>query len=238
MAQGGGPTAGLASPPGLRRPAEVAGALSLRTAIWRRRCGVSPLDTGPTETVLALLREQLGAQGFELGFACADRACGGFDFRYALPIADAPEMHVDIGRFHYLTAARRTPQGQEHMAITLSRGGQNGYVHLAHVAPAGAPAAAVTASSSQVVPAPGAASGLIARLTSTGSAVLADVTFGTGAASLSDARVDSLVTLAAFLAENPSRRVVMVGHTDTEGSLESNIALSRVRAGAGAANVI
>jgi OOP family OmpA-OmpF porin len=40
----------------------------------------------------------------------------------------------------------------------------------------------------------------------------------------------SLVALAAFLAENPARRVVLVGHTDAEGGRDSNIALSEARA--------
>ena len=40
----------------------------------------------------------------------------------------------------------------------------------------------------------------------------------------------SLASLASFLAADPDRRVVLVGHTDTVGSLERNIELSRARA--------
>jgi OOP family OmpA-OmpF porin len=36
--------------------------------------------------------------------------------------------------------------------------------------------------------------------------------------------------LAAYLIANPARQVVLVGHTDAVGSLESNITLSKRRA--------
>jgi len=56
--------------------------------------------------------------------------------------------------------------------------------------------------------------------------------FATGASALSGARYDSLARLADYLIANPDRRVVLVGHTDAEGPLEGNIALSRARASA------
>jgi outer membrane protein OmpA-like peptidoglycan-associated protein len=203
----------------------------LSEEVWR-----IPGDMSDPARLLGLLEGQLRDQGYEIGFSCADRSCGGFDFRYALPIAEGPEMHVDLGRFHYLSAARDTAEGPEHVALTISRGGLLGYVHLARVAPPGALPAPVTPSTRPVEAEPG--EGLIARLTETGSAVLADVTFATGASSLPETRFESLVTLAAFLAEDPARRVVLVGHTDTEGTLDANITLSRVRARAVRAHMI
>jgi OOP family OmpA-OmpF porin len=189
-----------------------------------------PGDLGDPALLMATLSEQLTAQGYAIGFACADAACGGFDFRFALPIAEGPEMHVDLGRFQYLTATRVSADGAEHVALTLSHGGQLGYAHLARVVPRDSLPAQVTPSSSldpETAPPTG---DLIAELTQRGAAVLTDVSFGTGASALAEGPVDSLVTLAAFLAENASRRIVLVGHTDTEGSREGNIALSRARA--------
>jgi OOP family OmpA-OmpF porin len=189
-----------------------------------------PDDMGAVEHLLSLLRGQLVDQGYQIGFACADRACGGFDFRYALPIAEGPAMHVDLGDFQYLTARRVTPAGAEHLALTISHGGRTGFVHLARIAPAGALPASVTPSSRQADTTTG--EGLIARLTTTGHAVLDDLAFDTGASALSDATYDSLATLADWLSENSARRVVLVGHTDTEGGLDANIELSRARAAA------
>jgi OOP family OmpA-OmpF porin len=212
---------------------EVAGDLS--EEVWR-----IPGDIGEPAPMLDLLRGQLAAQGYEIGFSCADRACGGFDFRYALPIAEGPEMHVDLGQFHYLTATRATDRGPEHVALTISHGGEQGYVHLARVSPPGAPPEPAISPTRHSEPGTGdePEAGLIAQLTATGAAVLSDVTFETGASSLSDDRFDSLEILAAYLAEDPTRRIVLVGHTDTAGSLEANITLSQARAAAVRAHLI
>jgi hypothetical protein len=48
------------------------------------------------------------AQGYVIDLTCADRACGGFDFRRRLDMGQSPEMHVDIGNFRYLAATMRT----------------------------------------------------------------------------------------------------------------------------------
>jgi outer membrane protein OmpA-like peptidoglycan-associated protein len=72
----------------------------------------------------------------------------------------------------------------------------------------------------------------IAQLVASGAAPLDDLQFRTGASELSGDDYPSLLALAAFLAEDPGRRVVLVGHTDAEGGRASNIALSEARAGA------
>ena len=191
-----------------------------------------PGDLGDPAMMLTLIRDQLTTQGYDIGFLCADRACGGFDFRYALPIAEEPAMHVDLGDFQYLTATKGVGRAMEHLAITLSHGGALGYAHLARVTPensATPPPARPTPDASAPL---GTDQGVIARMVANGAAVLEDVTFVTGASALSDDRVESLAELAAYLADNPARRVVLVGHTDTEGTLQANITLSRARAAA------
>jgi OOP family OmpA-OmpF porin len=191
-----------------------------------------PGEMGDPALLARLLAEELTAQGYEMGFACSDTACGGFDFRFALPIAEGPRMHVDLGQFQYLTATREGSDGTEHLALTLSHGGQLGYVHLARIAPEGSLPAQITPSTRETPQEVLPDGDLVATLTRTGYAVLADVSFATGAAALAEGRYDSLVALAAYLAEDPARRIVLVGHTDAEGAREANIALSRSRAGA------
>jgi OOP family OmpA-OmpF porin len=187
-----------------------------------------PGSLGGSAALFTLLRDQLTEQGYEVRFSCADVTCGGFDFRYALPIAGGPAMHVDLGDFHYLSATRDTDAGPEHVALTVSHGGRLGYAHLAWITPRGATPAITVPSTRMTATADG--QGLIADLTSSGHAILEDLSFATGASALSDNRYDSLVTLAAWLAEDGDRRIVLVGHTDAEGALDSNIALSRARA--------
>jgi OOP family OmpA-OmpF porin len=187
-------------------------------------------DGGNPARLAALLRNQLLMQGYEIGFSCADTACGGFDFRFALPIAQGPEMYVDLGAFHYLSARRTGPAGSEDVALTLSRGGQAGYVHVARISTSGTsgttPAPLVPVSSAPVV----TSDRVIDQLTTQGHAVLDDLTFNTGASALSGNRYESLVTLAAWLAQDQSRRVALVGHTDASGAQDANTALSLARA--------
>jgi len=188
-----------------------------------------PGDDGDPARLLDALRTQLADQGFEVLYACADRQCGGFDFRYALPIAEGPDMHVDLGNFRYLAARREGEDGPAHVALTLSHGGRQGYAHLTLAEPAPVAAPMVTQSTRL----PGMdlpAEDLITALLTEGRAVLADLDFETGASALSGAEYDSLDLLATFLDENPARRIVLVGHTDAEGALETNISLSEARA--------
>jgi len=49
---------------------------------------------------------------------------------------------------------------------------------------------------------------------------------------LGDAGAGALERLAAFLKDQPTVRIALVGHTDSVGSLQPNIALSRSRAAA------
>ena len=195
----------------------------LLEAVWQ-----VPGPLGGTARLFALLRDQLIDQGYTITFTCADSTCGGFDFRHALPIAEGPEMFVDLGDFRYLAATRVTDAGPEHVALTVSHGGELGYAHLALVGPPGAPAT-VTMPSPPVDAVP-IDTGLIAGLMSEGHVVLEDLNFATGASALSDRRYDSLTTLADWLAEDTARRIVLVGHTDVEGALDANIDLSRARA--------
>ena len=201
----------------------VAGALT--EEIWRL-----PAEDSDPATIIAALRAQLVAQGYVVTFACADRDCGGFDFRFALPIAQAPEMFVDLGNFHYLAAQRSTPGAVADVALTVSVGGQAGYVHLARI---GSGDVEPTAARPSFAPRQDAdQSDMIAELVETGHMVLADLTFETGASALSGNRYNSLAVLAAWLAGDQGRRIALVGHTDAEGALDRNIALSEARAAA------
>ena len=85
--------------------------------------------------VFTVLRDQLTAQGFEQIFTCADRTCGGFDFRHALPLGQPPQMHIDLGNFHYFAGQAASDEGPRHVALTVSQGGAVSFVHLALVEP-------------------------------------------------------------------------------------------------------
>jgi OOP family OmpA-OmpF porin len=225
---------------------------SVSMTAWRLRN-----NTETTLQIVQRLRSQIVLAGYELLFECDTEACGGFDFRFALQTLPEPEMHVDLGDFRYLAARRGQGDGAEHLALLVSRSPFAGFVHLVQVGPPGAdPAAAealppsppgVFAEPIDVTPLgdenPDAAeqrqvAELTRQFATEGRAVLDDLSFETGAADLSEGNFASLAALAAYLAANPSQRVVLVGHTDAVGSLEGNIALSRRRAEAVRARLI
>ena len=175
--------------------------------------------------VLRPLRRQLTEAGFEVLFECRDSDCGGFDFRFGTDVLPAPDMHVDLTSYRFLAARK----GAEAVSLLISRNRQSSYVQIIQV---GAGAAKVTARDT----APRANSGpqgpMGEALEAEGRVVLADLTFVTGSANLGEGPFASLSELAAYLAANPGRQVALVGHTDSVGSLEGNIALSKRRAGA------
>ena len=209
------------------------GALTLRA--WRL-----PQTGRTTLQILAPLREALVGQGYDVLFHCADVACGGFDFRYGLRLLPEPQMHVNLGDFQYLAAQR----GEDLAGIVVSLSAAGGHVHIAELTQTEATAGQVLPEpvvtvdapeaseepSATPVPKPVAQGGLVEKLRGSGRAVLADLAFATGSSALEDQAFPSLAELALYLNGTPSARVVLVGHSDAEGSLDDNIVLSRRRA--------
>ncbi|MFP4044404.1 MAG: OmpA family protein [Rhodosalinus sp.] len=186
---------------------------------------------GPGRTTLQLiapLREQLRAQGFEVLFECRDRACGGFDFRFEIEVLPAPAMYVDLTRYRFLSALRVRGDGAaDHVTLLASRTDRAGYLQLVHVASGGAAPLETRAPAAQTAaPALPLAEALEAR----GHAVLEGLDFASGSSELSDRVYPVLEALAAYLVADESRVVVLVGHTDAVGALDGNVALSRARA--------
>jgi len=196
---------------------------ALRQESWR-------IGTGGLTTLqlMSPLRDQLVAAGYEVLFECAARACGGFDFRFRLDVLPEPDMHVNLADFRYVAARRAGAPDlrDEYASLLVSRSANAGFVQLTRI---GAPAEGLVASTK--TPDPGAALPAIGeRLERQGFAVLDDLRFSSGSARLGAGDYASLEGLAAYLQAVPSARVTLVGHTDAEGALGGNIALSRRRA--------
>jgi OOP family OmpA-OmpF porin len=181
--------------------------------------------------LLAPLRDQVAAQGFRILLDCETEGCGGFDFRAAIDVLPPPAMFVDLADFRYLSAEK----DGEGLSLLVSRSDDRGFLQIVRVAPAGAvpePTPDVPAPAPEDPPEDPPASGgdLAARLESEGRVVLDGLAFASGSAQLAPGGDAALASLAAYLAENPTRRVAIVGHTDAQGALDANVALSRRRA--------
>jgi len=196
---------------------------ALSRTVWQ----VMDFD-GNSAQLMAPLRAQIEAQGYAPVFACDSTLCGGFDFRFAMDVTPEPAMHVDLGDFSYFVGRMETAEGDAFLALLTSRGGARGYIHLVRISPADMAPVSVAVSTRS--PDADEIADLGESLDQLGAATLTDLSFSTGSATLSDGDYPSLTELAAYLVEHPSTRVVLVGHTDAEGSLEGNIALSRARA--------
>ena len=216
--------------------------------IWRRSWRVSGAQT--TLEVFAPLRDALQAAGFHVEYACASQACGGFAFRFGIDTIPAPDMSVRISDFEFLSASRAA-DGRA-LSLLVSRSGGAVYVQVIerHAAQAADPAPTVGSTGDQtpegsepanpLPPAPTAApedapegpTGLRERLLTYGHVVLGGVEFKSGSAVLTSGEIQSLDDLATLLRAEPDWKVMIVGHTDTVGSLDANVALSRRRAAA------
>lgn len=193
-----------------------------------------------TLQVLRPLREQLRNDRFDIIFECDTQACGGFDFRFAMQTLPPPEMQINLGDFRFLAAQKDGSAGPEMLSLLVSRTAQAGFVQIIHVGPdtpRDSPIVkqqAATAAPSQ----PLSVTALDQQFGQIGRAVLNGLTFETGSAQLGTGDFPVLNALADYLRTYPDRRVTLVGHTDASGDLETNIALSKRRAGSVIARLI
>ena len=197
-----------------------------QSQVWKIRepsLSTSQITTG--------LRRQLAKNGYEILFDCKDSNCGGYDFRYAQDLFEEPQMHVDLGDFRFLSAWR--PGTSSYLSLMVSHSNTGGFVQLDYtgenaISPQlgngiepGVPATAVTQDAS---------SDMVEVLIREGWLSLDDLSFATGSSDLSEGVYTSLAQLAPYLLANPDQTFALVGHTDAEGSLAGNIALSQRRA--------
>ncbi|XKD81948.1 OmpA family protein [Algirhabdus cladophorae] len=178
-----------------------------------------------TLQILDPLRTQLIAQDYGVVFECDTQTCGGFDFRFAQDVISEPDMHVDLGDFRYLAA--QNADGA--ISLMVSTSGLAGHVQITSV---GLNAVNLGTAEADVVRAerPKVAGSIAEALDTVGFTELADLAFQTGSSQLAEGSYASLQDLADYLAQYPDRKIALVGHTDSQGALDGNIALSKQRA--------
>ncbi len=243
----------LTLPPGARQSfatVQDPGAYALPTGVWAQgqlpvgrvegRVEVAawhiPDNTATPFQLAQPLRDSLVDDGFEILLDCRARVCGGFDFRFATLVLPAPEMFVDLTDFHFISAFSEDAGA---VSVLTSRDSRQGYVQI--IRAGGAASGQIRATTGAAVPAPTVprptvdGSDLVASLEANGHVILRDLVFRTGSIALGTGSVASLDRIAAYLAANPERQILFVGHTDATGSLDANRSISLRRAQAAVA---
>lgn len=195
-----------------------------------------------TLQLLEPLRDQLTEQGYDILFECETKACGGFDFRFETEVLPEPDMHIDLADFRFLSA-RHDGEITSWVTLMVSRSSSTGYIQFVAVSPKIEGEEALGTKSPDDLESQNTVSqgpiltgqfsddlDIATGLESRGRAILADLSFETGSSRLADREFPALETLATYLRTHPARKVMLVGHTDSSGSLDANIALSRARA--------
>ena len=217
---------------GSRIPVQAVDGRIVRQA-WR----IPGVNLTPLQ-VLAPLRAQLEADGYAVVLDCMDDRCGGFDFRFGTEILPAPAMFVNLQEFHVLTMRKGPAEKLETMVSLLASASANvAHLQIIEATATGHTTGSVrTATIDRPEPTPQpepeqpTAGSVTEGLAALGFHVLHDLDFETGATELGPGPFPDLEELASYLTENPDLRIALVGHTDTVGALDSNIAISRARA--------
>lgn len=199
-----------------------------------------------TEDVINGYRARLAEQGFEVVLDCAGRDCGGFDFRFGTDLIPPPAMQLDVADFAQLSLKRADPPGVISVLASDVRGVV--FIQTVTIVPTDgdvsltrrAPQAELPIVSNEPPPesadppaaadAPAVTDTPYDRLVVDGHLAITGVSFATGGAQIAGASKPALDQVAKMLEDHPDLRVAIVGHSDNQGGLNANIALSQRRA--------
>jgi outer membrane protein OmpA-like peptidoglycan-associated protein len=202
----------------------------VRRSAWRI---ASPGIT--TLQILAPLREQLQATGFNIVLDCDQVTCGGFDFRFGIEVLAAPDMQVNIRSYRFVTATKgKKDAPSEIITLLISATTTSAFFQVVQAGKLNANQSAiktkadvVTFEQPSVLPKETA---LDKVLLEEGAVVLTGLEFATGTSDLGKGPFPILKELAEFFGQRDDIRLLLVGHTDSVGGLDFNIALSKKRA--------
>jgi outer membrane protein OmpA-like peptidoglycan-associated protein len=177
--------------------------------------------TNPGPSILEVSRNfetQLTKAGFETLLACDTDACGGIPFTEAIDALPIPQMWVDGFNYRYF-AGRKADGGREtYASVVVSENNKEIYAQLI--------VAELGAIENKMVDAAAMAKGL----GEAGHIALYGIYFDTDKAGIKPESRPTLEQIAKLLAGQPQLNVFIVGHTDSQGTFDYNLDLSRRRA--------
>ncbi len=185
--------------------------------------------TPPGPSIIEVSRNyesQLEKAGFETLTRCDTDDCGGIPFSEAIDNLPAPQMWIDGFNFHYY-AGRKAEGGRETYAtVVVSKNNDDVTAQLI--------VTQVGEIANKMVDAAAMAKGLGEK----GHIALYGIYFDTDKAVLKPESKPTLDEIAKLLRGQPQLNVVIVGHTDSQGTYDYNMDLSRRRAEAIAAELV
>ena len=185
--------------------------------------------TKPGPSILEVSRNfenQLAKAGFETLLACDTDQCGGIPFTEQIDVLPIPQMWVDGFNYRYYLGHKKNGAADIYAAVVTSKNNENVTTQLE--------VAVVGAMENKMIDAAAMAKGLGEK----GHIALYGIYFDTDKAVIKPNSKPTLDEMAKLLRDKPQLRVFIVGHTDSQGSYQHNMTLSRERAAAVAAALI
>jgi outer membrane protein OmpA-like peptidoglycan-associated protein len=184
-------------------------------------------DGRSTLEVFRNYQEHLSGRGFEELFVCESiDACG---YWFADRVFDTdPERYLhaaDTGAdegVRYLAARRSGAGGEAYAQIVVYDDGNDVWTRVRVIEPEARETDMIVVEADEMAQA----------VSAEGRVVLQGVHFETDEATIRPESEPQLEALAEFLSDHPDTDVFVVGHTDTQGTLEHNLELSQRRAAA------
>jgi outer membrane protein OmpA-like peptidoglycan-associated protein len=177
--------------------------------------------TNPGPSIIEVSRNfenQLAKAGFETLVACDTDDCGGIPFSEQIDALNVPEMWIDGFNFRYYAGHKKDGNADIYASVVTSKNNDNVYAQLV--------VAVVGAMDNKMVDAAAMAKGL----GDSGHIALYGIYFDTDKATIKPESAPTLAEMAKLLTGQPQLNVVIVGHTDSQGTYERNMTLSRERA--------
>lgn len=176
---------------------------------------------GPGPSILEVARnfeQRLTDEGFDILYTCKAKDCGERDFRYAIETLPEPRMVIDSWKYRYI-AAKKSGEGPEvHVSVLVSTNNNNIYVQVFAVESEAMAFRMVDAEA------------MSSAISETGRIALYGIHFDTDKSDIKAESRPTLDEIGRLLTDNPDLDLIVVGHTDNQGSMDYNMKLSKQRA--------
>ena len=161
---------------------------------------------------------RLKNKGFNTLFKCEAKKCGQTDFRYAIETIPSPKMQIDAFKYRYVAAEKSEGDKKIYATILVSINNKKVFTQVIVVEAGKLDDRMINAKQMQE------------SISETGRIALYGIYFDFDKAVVKPESQPTLEQINALLSASPKLRVLIVGHTDSKGSLKYNRDLSQRRA--------